>query len=69
MRTDKYIKIKVEGLVNGDKWVHKPVLGNGLLAERRDQGTLFTEEEAFEMRKKIIPQLPKDVKVTFDLTS
>lgn len=67
MRTDKYIKIKVDGLVNGVKWVHKPLIGNGLLAERRDQGTLFTEQEAFEMRKKIIAQLPKEVKVTFDL--
>lgn len=65
--SDTYIKIKVEGLAGGDQWVIKPKVGNGGLIKDSKNATLFSEADAFEVRKNIIAQLPKTVNVTFDL--
>ncbi len=65
----KYIKIKVIGLAHGDSWVHKPKIGNGGFVTDKSKATDFTEQEAFEMRKNIISQLPNEIKVIFDLVS
>jgi len=65
----KYIKIKVVGHSPEDKWVFKPedqTLDGGLVLDRK-LATNFDEPTAFEIRKKLIPQLPKEAKVTFDL--
>jgi hypothetical protein len=67
MIEERYIKIVVDGLTGGRAWVFKPKLGNGALVKDPMNATEFTEMEAFNMRKKVISQLPKDVKVTFDL--
>lgn len=68
MNTDEYIKIKVIGLGNGDKWVFKPnPEQQGGLVSTYEEGTMFNEADAFAMRKNIITQLPNTVSVTFDI--
>jgi hypothetical protein len=65
--TNKYIKVKVEGLAKGEVWVLKPQNGEGGLIKDPNMATLFTEAEAFEVRKNIISQVNPEVNVTFDL--
>lgn len=69
IRNDRYVRVLVEGLAGGPAWVYKPNEGNGALVKTPAEATLFTEMEAFDMRMKVISQLPKEVKVTFDLRS
>lgn len=67
IETSKYVKVQVDGLAGGRAWVFKPKDGNGCLVKTPLDATRFTEMEAFDMRMKVIAQLPKDVRVTFDL--
>lgn len=67
MVKEPYIKVMVEGLAGGRAWVFKPKEGNGCLVKTPTEATRFTEMEAFDMRMKVIAQLPKEARVTFDL--
>jgi hypothetical protein len=67
INTEKYIKLKVDGLADGPRWIHKPDTQNGTLIHDSKMATVFNEEDAWTMRKNVGAQLPGTVTITFDL--